>query len=193
MNHFAPIIEAKSGSSPVSCDSDRLRSRLGHDIALMRSRGFDPSIIAEHEAFNESLELFIAHPQFGEYLRSLTPSDMYGASGVRVLPLDAIREEIQQLAPGTRLLTHGFMPFATSIGGNAVCFHVGTGRVVWADHSYFRETAICYKDQATGDYRTVSFTPENIGLAVVPLADDFGAFLTELLDDRLEKRLDELD
>jgi len=159
----------------------------------MRSNGYDPSIIAEHEAFNEYLELFIAHPQFGDYLRSLTPSEVYGASGVRVLPLDAIREEIQQLAPGTRLLPYGYMPLATSIGGNALCFHVLTGRVVWADHSYFGETTICYRDQGTGDYRTVSFTPENIALAVVPLADDFAAFLTELLDDRLEQRLDELD
>lgn len=193
MNHFTPTIEAKSGSSPASCDSDGLRSRLGHNVASMRSNGCDPSIIAEHEAFNECLELFIAHPQFGEYLRSLTPSEIYGASGVRVLPLDAIREEIQQLAPGTQLLPHGYMPFATSIGGNAICFHVVTGCVVWADHSYFRETTICYKDQGTGDYHTVSFTPENIKLAVVPLADDFAPFLAELLDDRLEKRLDALD
>ena len=193
MDDLARIIEAKSGGRPVCCDADGLRSRLGYDVVSMRTSGYDLSVIAEHEVFNERLEQFIAHPQFGRYLGDLTPQDVFGASGVRVLPLDAIRQEIQELAPGARLFPHGYMPIATSIGGNAVCFHAPTGRVVWADHDSFGADSITYKDRSTGEYHTVPFTPEHVVQALVPLADDFERFLEDLLHDRLEKRLDELD
>jgi hypothetical protein len=65
--------------------------------------------------------------------------------------------------------------------------------VVWADHDSFGADDITYKDRETGDYRTVPFTHEHIAQAVVPLADDFDAFLADLVQDRLETRLDELD
>ncbi len=159
----------------------------------MRSSGFDPSIIAEHEAFNEQLEMVIGHTQFGKYLANLTPQEVYAASGVRVLSLAAIRAEIQENAPGTRIFPHGYLPFATSIGGNAVCFHVPTGRVVWADHDSFGTDDITYKNRSTGSYRTVPFTPEHVAQAVVPLGEDFDLFVADLIHDRLVERLDELD
>ena len=193
MDDLSAIIKTKSGDRVVSCDADGLRARLGYNVVSMRASGYDPSVIEEHEAFNERLEPFIAHHQFGQYLGALMPYDMYGASGVRVLPLDAIRREIQELAPGARLFPHGYMPFARSIGGNAICFHAPTGRVVWADHDSFGTDDITYKDTGRGDYRTIPFTPEHIAQAVVPLADDFHAFLKDLVDDRLETRLNELD
>ena len=193
MDNLAAMIEAKSGCRLLSCDAGGLRSRLGYDVVSMRASGYDPSVIDEHEAFNKRLEPFIAHPQFGRYLSALTPNEVFGASGVRVLPLDAIREEIQELAPGARLFPYGYMPFATSIGGNAICFHAPTGQVVWADHDSFGADDITYKDRDTGNYRTVSFTAEHVALAVVPLAGDFDVFLADLLHDRLESRLDELD
>ena len=193
MAHLRPLIEAKAGTRPVLCDADGLRSRLGYDVAAMRSSGYDPSIIAEHERFNECLESFIGHRQFGEYLSTLTPSSGYQASGITMLPLDGIRQEAQELAPGARLLPHGYLVFASSVGGNAVCFDSRLGRVVWADHDSFSEDDITCKDRSTGKYRTVPFTPEHIAQAVVPLADDFETFLNELLHDRLEERLDELD
>lgn len=143
--------------------------------------------------FNEQLEPFIGHPQFGEYLASLTPQDGYRASGITVLPLLGIKQEAQELAPGARLLPHGYLVFATSVGGNVICFDSGSGRVVWADHDSFGEDDITYKDRTTGKYRTVPFTTKNVAQAVVPIADDFAGFLTELLHDRLERRLDELD
>ena len=159
----------------------------------MRSSGFDSPVIAEHEAFNEQLEAVIGHPHFREYLANLSPQEVYSASGVRVLPLAAIRKEIQELAPGARIFPHGYLPFATSIGGNAVCFHVPSGRVVWADHDSFGADDITYKDRSTSSYRTVSFTPEHIAQAVVLLAEDFDVFVADLLHDRLEDQLDELD
>lgn len=193
MADLSRIIESKSGAPLVSCGAEGLRSQLGYDVASMRANGFDPSVIAEHEAFNEQLEAVIGHPQFGEYLANLTPQEVYAASGVRLLPLAAIREEIQELAPGACIFAHGYLPFATSIGGNALCFHVPTGRVAWADHDSFGADDITYKDRSTGSYRTVPFTPEHIAQAVVPLGEDFDLFITDLLHDRLKARLDELD
>lgn len=193
MNDLILIIEAKSGGPSVSCGPVGLRSRLGYDLGSMRASGCDPSNIAEREAFNAQLERFIAHPQFGHYLGTLTPHAVFGASGIRVLSLEAIRQEIQELAPGAYLFPHGYMPFATSVGGNTVCFHAPTGRVVWADHDSFSTDQIIYQDRSTGEYHTVPFTPEHVAQALVPLADDFEKFLADLLHDRLEERLGELD
>jgi hypothetical protein len=190
--HLKSLVETKAGDL-VRCDASNLRSQLGYDVAVMRVSGYDPSIIQEYELFNECLEPFITHPQFGEYLTTLTPKDGYCASGVTVLPLHSIRQEAQELAPGNRLLPHGCLVFATSVSGNAVCFDSRSGRVVWADHDSFGENDITYKDTTTGTYRTVPFTTEHFDQAVVPLSNDFATFLTELLHDRLEERLDALD
>lgn len=188
-----PLIEAKAGAPPVWCDAEALRSRLGYDSAAMRAAGYDPAIIAEHEGFNARLEPFIIHPSFGEYLMHLTPQRPYPASGVGLLSLEDIRQEIHELAPCGPIFPHGYLPFATSVGGNAVCFHASTGQVVWADHDSFGADDITYQDRATGKYHTVPLTPAHIAQAVVPLADDFEVFLTDLLHDRLERKLDELD
>lgn len=92
-----------------------------------------------------------------------------------------------------RLLPYGYLPFATSVGGNAICFHAPTGRVVWADHESFGTEEITYKDRSTGHYLTVAFTAEDIAQAVVTLSDDLDAFSTDLVHDRLTAALDELD
>lgn len=168
------------------CGADELRALLGNDVAAMRERGYDPSIIEKHAALSQHLEPFLAHPQFGRYLRALTPTECYVVSDVRVLSLDDIRQEIYELAPGGYLFPHGYMPFATSFGGDAICFHPPTGRVVWADHETFGSDEICT------DTATLPFTPENIALAAVTLAEDFDSFLAELLEDRLKASLDKL-
>jgi hypothetical protein len=192
MNDLASLIEAKSGSSPLILDPNTLRARLGYDLGGMRANGYDASVVKEHEAFNSGLEDFITHRHFGTYLERLTPREVFFASGVRVLPIDAIQREIQELAPGALLFRFGYMPFATSITGNAMCFHAPSNGVVWANHDAFGKEAITYKDKS-GGYRTVPFTLESIQNAVTPLSDDFMDFLSELLNDQLESRLDKLD
>jgi hypothetical protein len=194
LSHLKPLIERKSGSGLVSCAAAAIRLHLGYDTLGMRRNGYDPSIIEEHQTFNDRLEVFLAHPLVGEYLSSLTPQQVYQSSGVRVLPLAAIKDEIQQLAPGALLFPLGYLPFATSIGGNAICFHVPTGRVVWADHDIFCSgISITYRATGTGAWHTVPFTSENVEKAVVLLADDIAAFLADLLYDKLQAQLDELD
>jgi hypothetical protein len=159
----------------------------------MRRDGFDPAIIEGLGAFNSIVDSFLSHPVIGEYLTTLTPREIYSASGVRALPLEYIRREIAEgAAPGGYVFPHGYLVFATSIGGNTICFRA-RGDVVWADHVSFTDDLITYKHQASGEWHQLPFKPENIERAVVKLSDDIPAFLADLLQDKLEKRLDSLD
>jgi hypothetical protein len=187
------VIERKSGHRPVSFDARDLRSRLGYDIDSMQQNGFDPSIIDEHKAFNDQLEAIFDHPELFEYLSTLTPEETYMASGITVLTVDAIKNEIQQFAPGALLFSYGFLPLASSVGGNIISFHKPTNRIVWADHDSFNGNQICFKDRTTKQWRWIPFRPENIDQALVLLATDLKTFLDDLLNDKLEKQLDELD
>jgi hypothetical protein len=193
LTNLKSAVERKSGHSPISYDSRELRSRLGYDVGLMRQNGFDPSIIEEHRAFNNKLESILGHAELCEYLSNLTPENVYLASGVRVLTLDAIKKEIQQLAPSSILLPYGYFPIASSIGGNVVCFHAPTNRLVWADHTSFSGGEISFEDRATKKWHYIPFTPDNIEKALVPLATGLQVFLNDLLADKLEEQLDGLD
>ena len=191
--HLQSVVAAKSHASVVHCSVDEARQALGFDVAAMRRDGFDPAIIEEHEAINDVINSFLSDPIIGEYVTTLTPREIYCASGVRVLPLKTIRNEIIPGAgPGGYMFPHGYLVFATSIGGNAICFS-SRGGVVWADHDSFTDDLITYKNRTTGEWRSVSFARDNIELAIVKLADNSPKFLTELLNDELKNSLDSLD
>src|SRR5262245_1643735 len=111
MKELARIVELKSKAAPGSYTTEDLRLRLGYDTAEMRRSGYDPSIIEQHERFNACLDPLLAHPVIGAYLRDLTPQKPYQASGVAVLHLDGIKEEIQSLAPGVHVVRHGYLVF----------------------------------------------------------------------------------
>jgi hypothetical protein len=141
------------------------------------------------------LSEFLSHPEIGEYLRYCLPSDMVSASGIRLLTLDSILQEMSNgSAPGSFISPFGYIIVATSIGGNAVCVHSPSGRVFWADHTGFGPDSISFKDAATGKWKYHhQYTRENVSEALVPLSDNFEVFLIELLEDRLESQLDALD
>ena len=129
-----------------------------------------------------------------DYLSRCLPSHGYVASGVGVHNLLSIRDEVCPGAgPGGYIFPHGYIVVASSIGGNAVCFHSPSGRVVWADHEGFAHGRICYQDRATGKWHDTEFTPANIEKGVVLLSSDIGTFLRDLLADRLEQQLGALD
>jgi hypothetical protein len=182
-------VASLSGATPRNTSRETVRSILGYDIASMRESGFDPSIIAAHEQFNVVIDNFLAHATLGGYLTSLTPHDVYFASGVRVLHLEAIREEIHELAPGALLLPYGYLPIATSIGGNAVLVALPDAHVVWADHNAFGEDGIVQP----GSWNAKAYSPDSIANAVTLLDRDFLAFFSQLLDGALEARLGSLD
>src|SRR6185312_4709640 len=116
LGNLKSVVERKSGHGPISYDVAKLHSRLGYDISSMQQNGFDSSVIEEHQAFNDKLEAILGNSEILEYLSDLTPEDIYMASGVRVLTIDAIKEEIQQLAPSALLFPFGYLPIASSIG-----------------------------------------------------------------------------
>ena len=191
--HLQPMVIAKSHADVVRCSIDEARLALGFDIAAMLKNGFEPAIVEEHEAINGIIDSFLSNLVIREYLTTLTPREVYSASGVRLLPLEDIRGEIARgAAPGGFIFPHGYLVFATSTGGNTICLHA-QGGVVWADHHSFTNHLITYKDRITGEWREVPFTPENIELATVKLSNDAPTFLADLLNDRLETELGSLD
>jgi hypothetical protein len=90
------------------------------------------------------------------------------------------------------LFPRGYLVIATSIGGNAVCFHE-SGAVYWFDHSSFYDGRVSYKDRRTGEWIYEDLTDESIARAGVLLSPRIEPFLEQLLTDRLTERLDALD
>jgi len=173
MAHLRPLIEARSGAPTLQCDLSAMRDYLGFDPAAMRRDGFDPSTIEMHEQYYDRLEAFAQHPLIGEYLTTLTPIDSYEASGIGVCTLHHIRETtFGEGSPDSDLFPHGFVPIAGDGGGNSVSFHSPSGRVIFAHHER---------------------TDDIIAGDAPVLSDDIGAFLDDLIHDRLTERLDELD
>lgn len=167
VNAIMNLVEQKTGKQSKTCSDDALAS------------------LAE----------FLEQPDIADYLRHCAPDEVVGASGVRVLPLAAIEEEMAKGAsPGSFIRPYGYLVVASSIGGNAVCLHSPTGKVFWADHTSFAPDCISYKDRSTGEWKYFyEYTPANVQKALVPLSDNIERFLTDLLSDRLTEQLEALD
>src|ERR1017187_8941244 len=103
---------------------------------------------AYFEATLASLAEFLEQAQIADYLRHCLPDEITGATGVRVLPLDAIQKEMAEgAAPGSFVRPFGYLVVATSVGGNAICCHSPSGKVFWADHVSFTADRITFKDR----------------------------------------------
>src|SRR5206468_12508932 len=103
-------------------------------------------------------------------------------------------EMAEGAAPGSFIRPYGYLVVASSIGGNAVCFHSPSGKVFWADHVSFAPDCISFKDRTTGEWKYLhEYTPQNVAKALVPLDEDIESFLKDLLKDRLTKKLEALD
>jgi hypothetical protein len=147
------------------------------------------------EAELRSLAEFLEQPAISQYLQRCLPVKTLGASDVRLLSLEAIELEMAEgAAPGSFLRPYGYIVVATSVGGNAICFHASTEKVFWADHVSFASDCICFKDRTTGQWKYLyEYSPENVQSALVQLSEDIETFLTGLLGDRLTNRLEALD
>lgn len=173
LDHLKPVIEQKSGQPTLHCEPVAMREYLGFDPASMRRDGFDPSTIEMHEQFYGRLELAAEHPLIREYLTTLTPTESYEASGIGVHTLRQIRDAgFGDGTPESDLFPHGYISVASDSGGNSVCFHFPSGRVIFAHHERT-------SDIIAGDAEILS--------------EDIAKFLDDLLHDRLTERLDEVD
>lgn len=146
---------------------------------------------------NDMLPLndFLEFAELGEYLNQCTPSETIIASGVRLLPIGAIKDEMTEgAAPGSYLRRFGYLVVATSVGGNAICFHGPSGKIFWADHTSFHDDSICYEDRSTRKWKYLyEYNPANVMQALVELGDNVERFLLELLTDKLTEKLEALD
>ena len=138
------------------------------------------------------LEPWLAHNDLNQYLTACLVPGGYIASGMAVHDLRDIRDStVEGCSPGGYILPFGYLVIASSAGGNELC--VGTdGRVYWADHEGFA-CFITHKDPQTGKLQDSEYTPENVQRALVPVSDNFEAFLVSLLTDRLDQQLRALD
>jgi hypothetical protein len=127
------------------------------------------------------------------YFRFCLPAEIYIASGVRVLHLDRILGEVcPGAAPGSHVLSFGYVPFASSIGGNLLCLH--SDGVFWVDHTGWYDDRISYRDPATRQWASLSgYSADNVRRAVQWLSRDTQTFLLSLLADQLDSQLDALD
>jgi hypothetical protein len=162
-------------------------------ISLVTTKaGSAPTSYRQHEL--EEFTSCFGNADIRDYFTYCLPVEGYRASNVSVHNLDRIRGEIRKGAgPGGFIFPHGYIVIASSVGGNAICFHSPSGRVVWADHTSFSTDTISFENQATGDWCYLPFTPENIHKAVVSLNGSIESFLGDLLHDKLTEQLDKLD
>jgi hypothetical protein len=142
-----------------------------------------------------SLNEFLVQPDICDYLLNCLPRDVVIASGVRLLPLRFIENEMAEgAAPGSFVRPYGYLIIATSIGGNAVCFHSPSGNVLWADHTSFTTSNISYEDRKSKEWKYFhEYSINNVRKAMVPLGDDIETFLCSLLSDQIVECLDALD
>lgn len=137
----------------------------------------------------------LGHSDLRDYMQLCLPLEEYIASDLRVLSLPRIRMEMgESSAPGMYVRPFGYLIIATSIGGNAVCLHSPTGKVVWADYSNFTESLISFRDSATGQWEELfEYTAENVERAMITINTSIESFLVQLLKDELTIPLARLD
>lgn len=138
---------------------------------------------------------FLVQSDIADYLRHCLPQEVLEASGIRLLPLDAIVQEMNEgVAPGGYIRPFGYLVVATSIGGNAICFHSISGQVFLVDHTSFADDCISYKDRVTDKWQYIyEYTPENVAKPMIHISDDIEGFLNELLTGQLTEKLETLD
>jgi hypothetical protein len=79
---------------------------------------------------------------------------------LRLLSLDAIKEENAELHPSAYLIRYGLITFATTVGGNAVCMDLnqlndGEPRILYCDKTYIHSD-----DEEIEFRKTISTLPE---------------------------------
>ena len=136
----------------------------------------------------------MSHRGIAGYLSACLTQTGFAASGVRVKSLPQLREENGEgSAPGGFIFPFGYLVVATSVGGNAICFSAGDGKVYWADHTAFDGNEVAIQNRRTQEWSYLPFSETNIPKALELLDDDMGHFLCRLLQDELDADLEALD
>lgn len=128
-----------------------------------------------------------------DYLTNCISRDGFRASGLSVKNLETLEmENLDEAAPGMYIYPYGYLVVATSVGGNALCFHAVTNRVYWANHGNFYDDQVSYRD-VSGLWVDAAATSDNVEKAMALVDEDIETFLPKFLRDEFEDRLDALD
>jgi len=184
------IVEDDDGVSQPSSGGGLPRLDLIRSLVERRA-GARPRAASQAEL--EPLGEAIQRPELRDYFRSCLPSQDYLASGVHVLDLQTILDEVALgAAPGGAIFPFGYVPIASSIGGNLVCLH--PDGVFWADHTGWYEDTISYQDRENDTWVQLDgYSPAHVRRALHQLSPDVEGFLVRLLRDQLTAELDALD
>jgi hypothetical protein len=161
------LVRNKTGQEPIQYDEPLIEGHFG--------------ILGNNDVF--------------QYLVACLPHHSYVASQVWVHDLGRmLQENVQAASPGQYIYPLGYLIIATSTGGNAICLHMKTGHVCWADSSYFSEGLISFQDRSSGEWiESFEYTDDIVRRAMVWFEDDIERFLTNLLSDALTEQLEALD
>ncbi len=105
-----------------------------------------------------------------------------------------LAENMPEVSPGGYLNRFDYYVVGTTIGGNAIVLSPQDPRICFADHTWYHEEKIGYKDHA-GDkqWHYMEMTPQNVHRSLFPFADDTSQFLEKLRSGEIDSRLDEID
>jgi len=103
-------------------------------------------------------------------------------------------ENAADVAPGEYLNRFGWYVIGTTIGGNAVVVRESDPAVYFADHAWFHQDRIDYKDLAgSGRWLEAPLTSENVAAALFKLANSIAEFVTLARSGQIDETIDRID
>ncbi|MEO7097952.1 MAG: hypothetical protein ABI162_01225 [Luteolibacter sp.] len=160
------------------------------DIDAMRRAGYDRSVIEEAEAENSRWVSLLSSP-IGSYFRTGAPEEIQYVSGVRLLPVTVIAERVRDLAPDKILFEEGFIPIASSIGGNCLAYDPASEEFVWADRTCVPGYH-CLRMPKT--YQKLTYSSDNLRKVLVAISNDLPEkFIDDMRRGDYQETFDALD
>jgi len=108
---------------------------MNTQFAVLEGRASSQRVTLQSQAFSEldsRLHVTTEQDLFGEYLASALPEEIYFIAGgeLSMHPYSRILNETEEgVSPGGTVIVYGYIPFASSIGGNLACFSSGDGTI----------------------------------------------------------------
>lgn len=108
---------------------------------------------------------------------------------INLLSTSKMEEENCELVPGAYLIKYGFLTFATTTGGNAICMDLNKikndePRIVISDHSIFNDKEISIYEN--GVINTENLSYDSINRYSVEVSDSFISLLNMAIEGKID-------
>ncbi len=161
------------------------------DIEEMIASGYESVTVEAATQRNDLIRALLTSP-LGAHLRSTSGQDGKPASGGWLLGAAAIKDDIEEYAPGAVLFPFGYLPVWSSGGGNLVVYGLKEDAFFWAAHDSWDPASGSIT--IPGTYEEIEFSPTNISRALILISSDPpDRFISDLLSGCYEAVLEELD